>query len=79
MVQKKAPMNPRALPFMPRSSAKNRDMLALAVKVPMAPISMLTAAEKENMTVKKVNFKPLPPAECQILETAISVAEFVLE
>jgi len=72
-------MNPFALSFQPRASIENRDMLALAIKAPMAPISMLTAIEKENMTVKKVNFKSLSPAEYQVLAMATSVAEFVLE
>jgi len=63
-------MNPFALSFQPRASIENRDMLALAIKAPMAPISMLTAIEKENMSVKKVSCKSLSPAEYQVLEMA---------
>jgi hypothetical protein len=80
-------MNPNATPFQPAFRVEARAVLEarykalkLAVVAPLAPIQMLTVAQKQRMQIQPPIFeKNLILPDLQAVFTAISAAEFVLE
>lgn len=84
-------MNPNAAPFQP-AARPDRVIVAppnggsppstrrIALLAPLAPIRMLSGAEKQSMQVQPHIFKNnLIFPDLQAASTAISAAEFVLE
>jgi hypothetical protein len=68
-------MNPNAIPFKPATQYPNP--IDLAVKVPLAPIQMLNAANIKKMTVHE--FQPRTLGEYDGMVAAVACAESVLE
>jgi hypothetical protein len=82
-------MNPNATPFQPAARPDRiivvppppTSIRRLALLAPLAPIEMLSGAEKQSMQFLPHNFKDsqIVLADLQAASVAISVTEFVLE
>lgn len=72
-------MNPNATPFQPSSQPRTKP-IKLAITAPLAPILMLTDAQKQRMQIRPHIFeRNLTVPDLQAVLTAVSMAEFVLE
>jgi len=80
-------MNPHATPFQPAARPDRIEApqpypstRRIALLAPLAPIRMLSGAEKQNMQIQPHIFKNnMIFLDLQAASTAISAAEFVLE